>query len=279
MRDAFRHHHKLTDAERSALWTSCTFALDANVLLNIYRYANPTREDLFKVLESLGNRVWVPFQAANEFYRRRIEVIQEQEKKYSELQGTLEQSLNSLQGGSFSKSAFLQLDKIEEVLRPAIDQAKQFVDAQRSAHPNLIQDDTYLERLAEIIGPNVGEEPEQSAFDKRCAESQVRIDQEKPPGYKDAKKPAPERYGDVLIWYELLDKAEASKQPVVFITDDNKEDWWQIVAGKNLGPRPELRKEMRKTVGGCGVLHIQPCFLAKDRVPATQPSCIREQRG
>jgi hypothetical protein len=143
----------------------------------------------------------------------------------------------------------LQLDKIEEVLRPAVDQAKQVVDAQRNAHPNLIHDDTYLERLAALIGSNIGAELEQSTFDKRCTEAQARIDRQQPPGYRDAKKPAPERYGDVLIWYELLDKAEVTKQPVVFVTDDDKEDWWQIVAGQKLGPRPELREEMRKRAG------------------------------
>jgi hypothetical protein len=117
IRDLFKHHHKLADAERNALLSECTFALDANVLLNVYRYADSTRDDLFKVLEGLGGRVWVPYQAATEFYRRRIEVIREQREKYSELEAALDKAISSLRGGSFRKSAFLKIDKIEEVLR------------------------------------------------------------------------------------------------------------------------------------------------------------------
>lgn len=260
MRELFRQHHRLTDAERSALWATCTFALDANVLLNIYRYADSTRDDLFKVLERLAGRVWVPFQAAREFYRNRIDVIQEQRAKYTELQAELERAVTSLRGGAFRKSAFLRLDQIEEVLRPAVDRAKQVVEQQREEHPNLIQDDVYLERLAAIVGTSVGVEPDQATFDKRCTEAQVRIDRSQPPGFRDAKKPIPDRYGDVLVWYELLDRAEATKQPVVFVTDDDKEDWWQIVAGQKLGPRPELREEMRKRAGV--EFHIyNPAFL------------------
>jgi hypothetical protein len=246
MRDAFKQHHRLSDAEREQLWKTCSFALDANVLLNIYRYGDSTRDDLFKVLNGLKGRVWVPFQAAREFYRRRIDVIQEQRSKYTELEETLEHSLKALRSGGFKKSAFLKLDQVEAVLRPAIDQARQIVATQREEHPNLIHDDAFLERLVNTIGSHIGAEPEQATFDKRCTDAQARIDKLQPPGYRDAKKPVPERYGDVLIWYELLDHAEATKKPVIFVTDDDKEDWWHIVDGEKLGPRPELREEMRK---------------------------------
>lgn len=260
IRDAFRHHHKLTEAERVSLWDTCTFALDANVLLNIYRYADSTREDLFKVLQGLSSRVWVPFQAAREFYQHRIQVIQEQREKYSELHEALERSLSTLRSGSFRKSAFLRIDEIEQVLRPAIENAKKVVAEQSEQHPNLIHDDQYLESLVEIIGSGLGDEPDQEKYDKRCADAQARIDRQQPPGFRDAKKPAPERYGDVLIWYELLDRAEATQKPVVFVTDDDKEDWWQIVGGQKLGPRPELREEMRKRAGVDFYIY-NPAFL------------------
>jgi hypothetical protein len=60
MKDMFRQHHRLDEAERSAVWDTCVFVAYANVLLNIYRYADATREDLFRVLEGLSDRVWVP---------------------------------------------------------------------------------------------------------------------------------------------------------------------------------------------------------------------------
>ena len=180
MRSVFTQHHRLSDEELSKLWASCTFVLDANVLLNIYRYADSTREDLFKVLSGLKGRVWVPFQAAREFYRRRIDVIQEQHAKYDEAIDALGQSLKSIHHGGLKKSAFLHLDDLASVIQPAIQEAQQRVRTQQNAHPDLLLQDTYLERLAEIVGDGIGDEIDEKAFEERCKDAQVRIDLERP---------------------------------------------------------------------------------------------------
>lgn len=51
-------------------------------------------------------------------------------------------------------------------------------------------------------------------------------------------------YGDLLIWFQMIDKAKQSKMPIIFITDDNKSDWWYETKGSTLGPYPELIDEM-----------------------------------
>jgi hypothetical protein len=249
MRDKFRQHHRLSEEERTELWNTCTFALDANVLLNVYRYADTTREDFFRVLDALRDRLWLPYQAASEFYKLRIGVIEEQQAKYGELEEALQAAISKIGGGAFRKSAFLGLEAIEKALKPAIDEAKRLIVDQKSRHPNLLREDVYLARLAELVGTAIGDETDESEWKRRCSEAQTRIDSSQPPGYSDAKKQAPERYGDVLIWFELLDYAEVNKRPLIFVTDDEKEDWWQIVSGQKLGPRPELRQEMRKRAG------------------------------
>lgn len=46
-------------------------AVDANVLLDLYRFRPQTSRDLIETLRSLGNRLVVPHQALREFWRRR----------------------------------------------------------------------------------------------------------------------------------------------------------------------------------------------------------------
>jgi PIN domain-containing protein len=41
----------------------------------------------------------------------------------------------------------------------------------------------------------------------------------------------------------MIAKAKAEKRPIIFISDDAKEDWWWIHKGRKLGPRPELVEE------------------------------------
>jgi hypothetical protein len=61
---------ELDSALRSAL-----VVVDANVLLNLYRYNESTRDDLLGVLRALEARLWVPNQVLREFWRNRLGVL------------------------------------------------------------------------------------------------------------------------------------------------------------------------------------------------------------
>ena len=48
---------------------------------------------------------------------------------------------------------------------------------------------------------------------------------------------------------KLLERAKAEKKPLLFVTDDAKEDWWLIHEERTIGPRPELLREFAKLLG------------------------------
>lgn len=64
-----------------------------------------------------------------------------------------------------------------------------------------------------------------------------------PPGFKDKDDSNPNQYGDLVIWKEILNLGAEKKQPVIFVTDDAKEDWWWKHGGETQGPRVELVNE------------------------------------
>src|ERR1700679_2272154 len=84
MRNAFPGYFRPSEAEFAAMWESAHFVLDANVLLNIYRYSAPTRSKILDLVESIRDRVWIPHQFAEEFIRNRASVIYEQAQSYRE---------------------------------------------------------------------------------------------------------------------------------------------------------------------------------------------------
>ena len=47
----------------------------------------------------------------------------------------------------------------------------------------------------------------------------------------------------------MLDKAEQDELPILFVTNDQKEDWWWKSGGKVIGPRQELVEEMHRRAG------------------------------
>ncbi len=81
MKNSYKGFRQLSEADFKSLWKTAVFVFDANVLLNLYRYQSPTRDDLLKVLEKLGDRIWIPYHVGLEFERNRLIVIADQKKK------------------------------------------------------------------------------------------------------------------------------------------------------------------------------------------------------
>lgn len=86
MKSAIREYIELTDAEKAALWEHATFVFDTNVYLNLYRYSKKTRDALIEAMRQLSDRIWMPRHVAQEFMKRRPEVIYEATNQYKALQ-------------------------------------------------------------------------------------------------------------------------------------------------------------------------------------------------
>ena len=82
-----------------------------------------------------------------------------------------------------------------------------------------------------------------------------------PPGYMDNKK-TENKYGDLLVWKEILDYATTQSVDIIFVTHDQKEDWWNTNHGKKIGPRIELRKEFYEKTGQRFHMYTMPSFLS-----------------
>ncbi len=83
-------------------------------------------------------------------------------------------------------------------------------------------------------------------------QAELRFERHVPPGWEDeGKKDYIKRYGDIILWFQLIDYARTQKKPIIFITDDVKQDWW--LAGEEaqgpIRPRPELVQEMYREAG------------------------------
>lgn len=141
-------------------------------------------------------------------------------------------------------------------------------------------DDPILKRVTTIIGKDFGKHP---GDDNLAAAREValkRIAARVPPGYMDDTK-ADGGIGDPLIWMELVRLAVLRQLPIIFVTSENKEDWWEKGANgkKRIGPRHELVTEMQKQAG---VVYVQmdPTQLqryGKDALDIATPEAVFEE--
>ncbi len=242
MKNVFKEYYPLSEQEINELWESALFVFDANVLLNFYRYSDSTVDEFIKVLNSIRSRIWLPYQVGKEVHRNRLNVISEQIEVHKDSIKSMEsihQSFSNKNRNPFLSSPLIQdFDKTISLIK------NELLEKQKK-YENRILNDDIIERIANLFEEGVGEEYSIEKMEEIKKQGVIRYSASIPPGYKDkSKKENPEDpYGDLIIWFQIIDKAKKDNKAVIFITDDEKEDWWSEKSGKALGPRVELRKE------------------------------------
>jgi hypothetical protein len=109
----------------------------------------------------------------------------------------------------------------------------------RKALETMISQDHFAELLLSLFDKKIGEAPDEKNLEQLHEQAKERYEKERPPGYSDLKvKGLPDAYGDYVGWRQLMDMAAHEKKDFILVTDDSKEDWWQRVSGKTIGPRP-----------------------------------------
>ncbi|MEG4233820.1 PIN-like domain-containing protein, partial [Microcoleus sp. Pol11C3] len=91
----------------------------------------------------------------------------------------------------------------------------------------------------------------------------------KPPGFKDAEEKEDERkYGDFILWKQILEFAKKESRPIIFVTGEKKEDWWVKKNKKIISPHVELRREFHEYVHQPFWMYQTQDFLqiAKDKL-------------
>ncbi|MGJ8597572.1 PIN-like domain-containing protein [Sulfitobacter sp.] len=264
MRSQFSFHFKKSDADVKKIWDEPIFAFDANILLHLYRYSPDTRSELIELIDKISQHLWLPEQAAYEYLKNRPTVISEQignleiaRKEVCDSKSKLTDQLKNKNTRSYPYYSEAAKDKYEDGTRALLDE----LDKSLLEISGLYNDDPTKEKIADWFEGRTGQSFTATEFDQHCEDGEVRYLEKTPPGYADAEDKRKKdtlaekrsRYGDWLIWRQLMDHAKAEKRDVIFVTDDAKEDWWQKKGEKGDGeiitPRPELIEEFYRETG------------------------------
>ncbi|MGW0701752.1 PIN-like domain-containing protein [Streptomyces sp. NPDC002867] len=253
------------DYER--VFISGMVVLDTNVLLNLYRSNERTRQDTLAVLTKLRDRLWVPHQVLTEFWRNREQksVRHHHSTKAKETSAALDKARRSAQDAVERWMKDVRLKEDEEVtqqihdglgvLTQSLDLLREVIDgqAERDALAGTAEThtDPVLTELEPLLRGCIGEPLPADEYDKAVQEAAKRADEEIPPGYEDFRNKPPEQAaGDYLLWVQLLKEAAQRDGDVLLVTGDVKKDWWQPRdMDIQARPRAELVVELREHAG------------------------------
>jgi len=249
MRAAFPGFFPTTQAEYERIWASGQIVLDTNVLLNLYRYNDEPRKSLLGALEAARDKLWMPRQVGSEFFARRPDIIRNIHAPYNDIIQDIDRIRSEVEKkfdagkrlGLTSEREYLLA--LEKALRPISDGLTRDRDAHLGGHSVSFASDGLLKIMEDLYENRVGPPYSDEQLVAHYAEAQHRIDNKVPPGYKDAQKPSPDKYGDYLVWRQILDRGGELRIPTLLVTDDRKEDWWERHHGEYAGARHELVDE------------------------------------
>ncbi len=249
MRESYRAYTGFPKAHYEALWRDATIVPDTNVLLDLYRLSEQSRDELLELFKKLSKRLWMPYQVGAEFHDNRIGIIEEQIKHYDALQkriGDAERVLNTafeshrhpfVRDGDLIKKS----QELFREMRKAADTSKEKTLGWYQSEREFV--DPVLAALEGLFAGKVGITPDRKGLDEMYRKADERFPRKIPPGFRDGDKDGNRKYGDFVIWQQLIAYSFGTKKPVIFVTNDRKEDWWQKAGDRILGPNPELVNE------------------------------------
>lgn len=243
MKNVIREFLEPTNKEKQELWEKAVFVFDTNVLLNLYRYSAKTRNSLLAAFESFKDRIWIPYQVAYEYMNKRCEVIYETVQRYDQFKKEIDNFTNKAVETLRLTSNDDEISELKRYLFKWLDSNKD-----RNLLVLSAEEDEILDKILAIFEGRVGEKIDDTELNMIKEEGKKRYDKSIPPGYKDDRKKKNQEddnnaYGDLIIWKQIIKYAKEKSVGIVYVTHDQKEDWWNITKGKTIGPRIELRKE------------------------------------
>jgi hypothetical protein len=251
----FRHQQ----AGLADISTDCVVVLDANVLLWPFELGAASVEEIAKVYKKFAaeGRLIVPGQAAREFYKHRSRKVA---------------ALTEAIDGAIQKARRPPLENAIPLLSNDADyQAAQELNAQivnagkdmaqrLLAASQRLKDEIGSDRVSliyrSVLSDCVVEIPDGVAQRKAIVdEAEKRARLHIAPGYKDQHK-EDGGLGDLIIWMTILQVGAERKKDCIFVSNEEKSDWWVKSRGA-FQPRPELIEEYRRVTEGRSI-HFLP---------------------
>lgn len=246
MWERFAGFHKPSEAAIKALWKDAVFVFDASVLLDIYRVAGVYGE-LVALKEHIKERIFVPHQFAMEFHRNLDGELRKVEQRNANAASVLQRAKNAFideiyKGANPTLPAKVLRDDIDAAVNKYSEDLKaELAGIQAKLASSFNEIRTFLD---ELLSGKIGRYYERERLWTLYEEGRRRYASFIPPGFEDVhdKSTDERQFGDFIGWMQMLDYVKENRKPIIFVTEDTKQDWW--LSAKSDQPHPYLVQEM-----------------------------------
>ncbi|MBQ0075754.1 MAG: DUF4935 domain-containing protein [Bacteroidales bacterium] len=222
----------------------CLIVFDTNALLDIYRLPKDSANQVFDVLEHYKKQILIPNHTAKEYYKDIHKVLLTQIANIEKAQSALCDLMNMFSNRRNQPYISDRSNRHLTTLKNSI--TRDFNDQKKYLTDQLLYGE-YQNKMADLLDGCVLDSFNEAEIEEIKREGEIRYNNHIPPGWKDADKGA-NRYGDLIIWKEILRLASSNKKSILYISNDQKEDWMIKEKGLTICPQYDLLEEFYKEV-------------------------------
>lgn len=254
--------------------------LDTNILLDLARLPLLSSKHFLSLLESVQDRLWIPRQVYEEFKNNKYKVFGETSKRYDKLKTNLllkkQKFITDVDSilNEPKKKKYIDINKWQKSIVNKINEIDKIIEAYGVVEDDKIKSGEYDNLRKEldnfVSGLEIGEEILLQEKIQILSEGEIRYKYEIPPGFKDAQKEkrkgettGQEKFGDLFIWKEILNipnkKIFNNKTDIIFITNDQKIDWF-----KDNKIHPVLLQEFKEKWKGLNITFMTGAEFYKE---------------
>ena len=240
------------------------FIFDTNVWLDLYRFPKKCSDEILHGLSWNIDNLWIPNQVFKEF-KDNYKKNRGRNATKINLQSDLDEMLKKLEDQVNNKFKIYSQREVIEV--PKIDEFKNellkgihVLRTEKLLELNRIFEEikninTYTEKddAIETFVNALKENSKSQEFKvlellKIYEEGELRYKYNIPPGFTDKEKPN-SKYGDLVLWKEIIQKSQQEQCNIVLVQNEQKIDWWTIEGDKKKIPQV-LVEEFNESTNG-----------------------------
>lgn len=251
-------------SELDKIAKSCIFVLDTNVLFVPFDASEKSAVEIKNIFKKLKEkkRLYIPARVAREFANNRA-------KRIGELFLKIRQTKDNLNIGQFKiddypilegTANYLNLKNSFSKIVELIKESRKELENIESNIKNWNWNDNVSKMYKDIFTSETIIEVKKAKEDI-IEDLKFRIEYKVAPGYKDSGK-IDDGIGDLIIWTTILEIAKDQNKDLIFVSNDQKNDWFYKQDKIGLYPKFELFDEFRRYTGGKNIHIINfPKFL------------------
>lgn len=247
MKKTFKEYYAISEDNIKSIILNKTintlFVFDTNVLISLYELHPNARTTLFKTIEYVKERVWMPYQVGYEFNRNRYTHLSTHSKQLNIMRKDVKDEIDRIQEKFNNKKLFdgVKNKEIDDQLAALKESTDNFLDSKYHESIESEKTDTVLDQLYAIFtDTKIGKPLAKNQYDALIKVIDQQWASNNGVGFKD--KASKEKqfsiypgdflfcnaYGDPVIIEEIKNaileqnKGEIKIKNLVFITNDNK---------------------------------------------------------